>query len=181
MIYILLIFFIKKQGIENMLTISEVAKEVKVESHVLRYWEDELGLTIARNEMGHRSYSEEDLKLFIRIKELKERGLQLKAVKALLQEEKGLDNNSFEVTNITPKQEITDYSAETDKGRKIKFILQNIVREAVEDSNQTLIKELDYQFRLLEERDDRRNEEYYKKIDELMRMKSKKNKLRFKK
>ena len=35
-------------------TISDAAKMVKVESHVLRYWEDELALEIPRNEMGHR-------------------------------------------------------------------------------------------------------------------------------
>ena len=32
------------------LLISDAAKEVRVESHVLRYWEVELGLTIQRNE-----------------------------------------------------------------------------------------------------------------------------------
>ena len=31
--------------------ISEAAKQVNVESHVLRYWEEELDLTIGRTEM----------------------------------------------------------------------------------------------------------------------------------
>ena len=31
--------------------ISEAAKKVQVESHVLRYWEEELELPIKRNEM----------------------------------------------------------------------------------------------------------------------------------
>ena len=30
--------------------INEAAKEVRVETHVLRYWEDELELSIGRNE-----------------------------------------------------------------------------------------------------------------------------------
>ena len=34
--------------------ISETAKQVDVEAHVLRYWEEELSLPIDRNEMGHR-------------------------------------------------------------------------------------------------------------------------------
>ena len=37
--------------------ISEAAKQVNVESHVLRYWEEELDLTIGRTEMGHRYYT----------------------------------------------------------------------------------------------------------------------------
>ena len=32
--------------------ISEAAKKVQVESHVLRYWEDELHIPIGRTEMG---------------------------------------------------------------------------------------------------------------------------------
>ena len=41
--------------------ISEAAKQVHVESHVLRYWEEELELVIGRTEMGHRYYTEDDI------------------------------------------------------------------------------------------------------------------------
>ena len=64
--------------------INEAAKEVHVESHVLRYWEEELELPIGRNEQGHRIYTQEDVDRFIQIKNLKDQGLQLKAVKTLL-------------------------------------------------------------------------------------------------
>ncbi len=37
--------------------ISDAAALVNVESHVLRYWEEELELTVPRNEMGHRYYT----------------------------------------------------------------------------------------------------------------------------
>ena len=43
------------------LSISDAAKEVQVESHVLRYWEDELKLSIHRNELGHRVFTKEDI------------------------------------------------------------------------------------------------------------------------
>ena len=67
------------------LLISDAAKEVEVESHVLRYWEEELELPIRRNELGHRYYTKEDVERFRRIKNLKERGFQLKAIKGILQ------------------------------------------------------------------------------------------------
>ena len=60
--------------------INEAAKEVHVESHVLRYWEEELELPIGRNEQGHRIYTKADINRFIQIKDLKDQGLQLKAV-----------------------------------------------------------------------------------------------------
>jgi DNA-binding transcriptional MerR regulator len=72
----------------NYLFISDAAKEVKVESHVLRYWEEELHLPIKRNELGHRYYTEEDVERFKQIKGMKERGLQLKAIKMILKDGK---------------------------------------------------------------------------------------------
>ena len=56
--------------------ISEAAKQVHVESHVLRYWEEELELVIGRTEMGHRYYTEDDIQLFCCIKKLKDACLE---------------------------------------------------------------------------------------------------------
>ena len=64
--------------------ISDAADMVHVETHVLRYWEEELGLSIPRNEMGHRYYTRENIKEFQKIKELKEQGYQLKAIRMIL-------------------------------------------------------------------------------------------------
>ena len=64
--------------------ISDAADMVHVETHVLRYWEEELELAIPRNEMGHRYYTRENIKEFQKIKELKEQGYQLKAIRMIL-------------------------------------------------------------------------------------------------
>ena len=53
---------------ETRYMISDAAKKVEVEAHVLRYWEEELELPIARNEMGHRYYTEENIRIFQSIK-----------------------------------------------------------------------------------------------------------------
>lgn len=64
--------------------ISEAAKEIHVENHVLRYWEEELALPVKRNAQGHRYYTEEDVATLKKIKRLKEQGLQLKAIRLFL-------------------------------------------------------------------------------------------------
>ena len=64
--------------------ISDASKKVDVEAHVLRYWEEELDLDIPRNEMGHRYYTDLHIRLFRQIKNLKEKGYQLKAIKHAL-------------------------------------------------------------------------------------------------
>ena len=46
---------------EKRFGISDAARQVGVEAHVLRYWEDELGLAIPRNGQGHRYYREQDI------------------------------------------------------------------------------------------------------------------------
>ncbi len=69
---------------ETHYSISEAGKLVGVESHVLRYWEDELQLEIPRNGKSHRYYTELHIRLFQKIKELKEKGYQLKAIEQVL-------------------------------------------------------------------------------------------------
>ncbi|MDO5135921.1 MAG: MerR family transcriptional regulator [Eubacteriales bacterium] len=69
---------------ERRYTVAQAVKLTGVKSYVLRYWEEEMELTIGRNELGHRYYTGYDIQLFLNIKELKNRGLQLKAIKELL-------------------------------------------------------------------------------------------------
>lgn len=87
--------------------ISDAASIVAVESHVLRYWEDELELTVPRNEMGHRYYTQENVDQFLRIKQLKEEGYQLKAIKILLHQEQqdGLHNEQLTAAEHVTKPE----------------------------------------------------------------------------
>lgn len=67
-------------------TISEAAKKLQVESHVLRYWEEELGLKIGRTDMGHRFYTDDDIQLFLCIQKLKNEGMLLRDLKFMIPE-----------------------------------------------------------------------------------------------
>lgn len=69
---------------EKRYTVTQASGMLEVKSYVLRYWEEELELRIRRNEQGHRYYTDYDLRLFANIKELKNRGLQLRAIKELI-------------------------------------------------------------------------------------------------
>lgn len=149
--------------------ISDVAKMVDVESHVLRYWEDELELPIMRNEMGHRCYTEDNIQMFHHIKDLKEQGFQLKAIKALLTE--------MEQGSIPPAIVREPEPPVGDKMEQFQVILGKVVSQAIRESQQEMgkelshqvssqvVKEMDYLFRLQEERE----ETHYKKLDELIR------------
>lgn len=89
---------------ERRYIISDASKLVEVESHVLRYWEDELGVTIPRNEMGHRYYTDFYINLFKKVKELKDGGFQLKAIKMLVPELMEMHTNSGENVNVLKEE-----------------------------------------------------------------------------
>lgn len=69
---------------EKRYSISDASRQVEVENHVLRYWEEELMIPIERNAKGHRFYKESDIQMLKTIKDLKEQGFQLKAIKLLM-------------------------------------------------------------------------------------------------
>lgn len=205
---------------QETLLISEAAKQVEVETHVLRYWEEELQLPIKRNNMGHRYYTWEDVRQFKEIKVLKEQGLQLKAIRSILEKEKKdsapTQEKKERITENDPTKAAADgqlSTAETEHelsaeekamdyliGRKQKYIvslsekesreektnrlqylLQHMIVETVKNANkelcteikESLLKELDYQFRTREEREEehwKKEEEHFRKVDEMLRM-----------
>ena len=170
--------------------ISDAAAAVNVESHVLRYWEDELKLTVPRNEMGHRYYTKENIDEFQKIKELKERGYQLKAIKMILHNENPADLELEEETSLAyhdetayhpavkePENLTTAANSGATKLAQFQDMMAQIVREAIEENNHALGKEVGEQVRerilkemnyLMREQDEQ-EEERYRKLDEAIR------------
>lgn len=185
---------------EKIFMISDAARQVQVEAHVLRYWEEELDMPAKRNEMGHRYYTEEDIKQFQKIKELKEQGLQLKAIRHILksggfQADIGkrhvLMVKKGEFLPVAESDITIQEETREQKNMRLQQLLKEMIVDAVHSSNEalytevkeSLLKELDYQFRLQEEREDAREEErisrqeeHFRQIDELLRERNKKGK-----
>ena len=151
--------------------ISEASKRVGVESHTLRYWEEELNLPIGRNEMGHRYYRDSDIELLKRVKQLKEQGFQLKAIKMLLpnlskieslddrtmvklknelngkaidmwKEEKSIEQEHEEGTSIISSDKKHIISEPEDKMNQFKAIMSQIIRSALKENNSELSGEI---------------------------------------
>lgn len=166
--------------------ISDAANIVNVESHVLRYWEEELELQIPRNEMGHRYYTEENIAQFQKIKEWKERGYQLKAIRMMIHngeysdKDRSLSVEHQEICNIQ-KPVISDKhnnsALNTVKLEQFQNMMIGIVRQAVEENNQALGKEVGIQVgeRVLKEMNylmreqDEAEEERFRKLDAAIR------------
>ncbi|MDD6056787.1 MAG: MerR family transcriptional regulator [Clostridiales bacterium] len=166
--------------------ISDAANIVNVESHVLRYWEDELELNVPRNEMGHRYYTKENISEFQKIKELKEQGYQLKAIrmivhsKTLTEETEEKLREEKEKLRLPEKREVETTQSilnNTDKMEQFTELMTEIVGKAIaannkelsknisEDVGEQVIKEMNYLMREREEAE----EERFRKLDDAIR------------
>ncbi|MEY8338516.1 helix-turn-helix domain-containing protein [Lachnospiraceae bacterium 62-35] len=178
--------------------ISDASKKVDVESHVLRYWEDELELKIPRNEMGHRYYTDFHIRLFRQIKGLKEKGYQLKAIKTALEKmtEEGKEELSDEMMNEAAAalcesaasgtnlvslpngggQALQGMTAE-EKMEQFQEIMNHIIGRALEHNNEQLSQDISHlvndkmvkEMEYLMRVNDEKEEERFKQLDETIR------------
>ncbi len=201
--------------------ISDAANIVNVESHVLRYWEEELELAIPRNEMGHRYYTEENIAQFQKIKEWKEQGYQLKAIRMMIHNIPEQETYAASSQNVfgtgsamnaggtssminsgsTPGnsqviqlnreipgmeqqhfvKEQNSSASNTVKLEQFQKMMMNIVKQAVEENNPSLGKEVGIQVgeKVLKEMNylmreqDEAEEERFRKLDAAIRMQKK--------
>ncbi len=186
--------------------ISEASKKVDVESHVLRYWEEELELKIPRNEMDHRYYTEAHIRLFKQIKDLKEKGYQLKAIKTALdkviedtqdpiipdelledQITQELKDNTAMVSEDETGLEIHNPGPPSLAGEKMEQfqeIMNHIIGRALEVNNERLSQDVSNlvnekvikEMEYLMNLKEEKEEERYKQLDELLRTYQKDNK-----
>ena len=179
--------------------ISDASRKVDVEAHVLRYWEEELELGIPRNEMGHRYYTDFHIRLFKQIKELKEKGYQLKAIKAALAKTLDAEGESVAPTDILEEDvasalrecaeqekknlekmdpgEITELM-NREKAEQIKDFLTQMIGQNIEENNEKLSQDISRMVndKVLKEIDylmrvaDERDEERFRQLDETIRL-----------
>jgi DNA-binding transcriptional MerR regulator len=176
-----------KKEVENVentrYMISDAANIVNVESHVLRYWEEELELAIPRNEMGHRYYTEENIAQFQKIKEWKEQGYQLKAIRMMIHnipENHQIVQMNREYPQAEPPYQVKAHNnsaSNTVKLEQFQTMMMSIVKQAMEENNSALGKEVGVQVgeRVLKEMNylmreqDEAEEERFRKLDAAIR------------
>ncbi len=163
--------------------ISDAANIVNVESHVLRYWEEELELAIPRNEMGHRYYTEENIAQFQKIKEWKEQGYQLKAIRMMIHNIPGshqvvqTKQEYPDVESSYPLKQQNNSASNTVKLEQFQVMMKSIVKQAMEENNSALSKEFGVQVgeKVLKEMNylmreqDEAEEERFRKLDAAIR------------
>lgn len=181
---------------ETHYSISEAGKLVGVESHVLRYWEDELQLNIPRNGKSHRYYTELHIRLFQKIKELKKKGYQLKAIEQVLKKmiegggdvdpdevleqnavralKEGAGADEFDGENglriIHRQNDALAMMTPEEKMEQFQEIMNHIIGNAIQANNDALSEEISRQV----------NDKMVQELEYMMRISDEKEEERFK-
>lgn len=172
-------------------SIKEVATVLDIEAYVLRYYEKELELAIHRNAQGHRIYVDEDIEILRQIKDLREQGLELKAIKNVIHslDEDGIESLmhiggvSSKVTALGAAQnkdiDIADQGNE--KVQQFQLMMKEMFKQALVefngDTKEQIKEELSEEMQCMVNKKMRefevlqvaKDEEYYSKVDETMR------------
>jgi DNA-binding transcriptional MerR regulator len=75
-------------------TITELSKSLKITDHALRYYEKEFGIKIPKDERGRRYYSTELANVMYQIKAMRDQGLEIKAIRKILETQSILNEPS---------------------------------------------------------------------------------------
>ena len=119
--------------------ISDAARQAGVEAHVLRSWEEELDIKVGRTELGHRYYTDKTIYIMKKVKELRDKGFQLKAIKVLIPE---IQKKAEEITEIAEeknavmkdtatKTEKAEHTEKTDSDANLKDSTQEVPKPQI--------------------------------------------------
>lgn len=153
--------------------ISDAADRLEMEAHVLRYWEEELELKVPRNEMGHRYYTEEWLETFRWICMLKKQGYQLRAIKMLLHNKENQETGIFMEIETNGICMPTEQSRTKQLQAMVSTIMKEALTENIQELGQVVGEQVGKQVQVLFEEQEKRQEERFRRLDEILRTRQK--------
>ncbi len=174
------------------LSVKEVTDLLNIEDYLLRFYEKQLNLEIGRNSKGHRVYTLEDVELFRRILEMREKGLQLKAIETIVHDGSDEVKETYEqlssislapATQVEKPQltEVDITNIEDEKVKQFSYMMKEMLKQALVECNEqskaemkeTIKQEVNLaveeKVMQIQEEQDSKNAEYYRKLDETMR------------
>lgn len=117
---------------ETIYSVSEAVGILELQSHVLRYWEEEMKLPIKRNELGHRYYTRWDIQVFLSIKELKKKRYSLKEIGKLAElfyqkqeKESRISPEFMEIISKLVKAQLKEKKTGEDRYKKLDERIRN--------------------------------------------------------
>lgn len=185
-------------------SISDVSRMVDVKPGKLRRWEEELEISIPRNEMGHRIYRQDEIDKIQNIKWMQNDGFQIKAIKLLLPNVDKIKqlpvelrnrlcqevNKRVEPTGVIVERTVTlpetsknvEEPVEMDKLEQFSKGICQMIQHTIDENKEQLTKEItkEVSTAIVKElnyqfrQQEEQAEAHFRKIDEALRGKQKK-------
>ena len=96
--------------LKNKYTITELSDYLNVTDHTLRYYEKEFGLSIPKDDRGRRYYMTEHANIMFQIKSMRDEGLEIKAIRKILQTENIISEPNQEMSK-DPQSSLVAYNS----------------------------------------------------------------------
>ncbi len=94
-------------------SITELSESLNITDHALRFYEKEFGLKVPKDSRGRRFYTTELANVMYQIKDMRDQGLELKAIRKILEDE-----------NIISKvNTLSGYTSESVKGEQLPALM----------------------------------------------------------
>jgi len=134
-------------------SITELSEALNITDHTLRFYEKEFSLNIPKDARGRRFYTTEYANLMYQIKGMRDQGLELKAIRKILEDEniigaqvKGIEINDSQLPAVinpnSNKLSTSEFSLIMDALNNIKEQLLNSVSTEIFSSREHLSKEI---------------------------------------
>jgi len=108
--------------------VSEVAKEVGIANTTLYSWEKALGITVKRKPDQSRYYTDEDIQVYKKIKEYRDKRFSLESIKQALERNNKFLQMEEEALSCLPVEQLTGNE------------LEEVVRDSVESGLKTVVE-----------------------------------------
>lgn len=145
-------------------SIGEVAEMFDRADATIRKYEKDFDINIPRNELGHRYYTDKEIKVFEQIVKLKEQGANLHVINNLLNRSVDYEEQQEESLELITMDKMT--------GQEVKQLLDSYLSGTIEEKQ----KELKDKYDKIENELDEVKEQNEKLIDMIQNMQQKQNK-----
>jgi len=122
-------------------TITELSERLNVTTHALRYYEREFGLEIPKDHRGRRYYTAELANIMFKIKQMRDEGLEIKAIRKILESEDIIGEPPPVVINDESRSVVPLYYPSLPENQKSLEDFKKYLQEFTEEINNNIANE----------------------------------------
>jgi DNA-binding transcriptional MerR regulator len=107
-------------------SITELSEYLNITDHALRFYEKEFGLKIPKDSRGRRYYTTNHANLMYQIKTMRDQGLELKAIRKILEDENIIEEQQFSTCNAEKLPVVINSTSNQLSNQELTLIIETL-------------------------------------------------------